>query len=199
MSHEQLITDLYDIGAIRFGEFTLKTGLVSPIYIDLRITVSYPRILVAIGEALWQTSQSLSFELLCGVPYTALPFATAISIAHDVPMVMRRKEAKQYGTKKIIEGAFTQGQTVLVVEDIVTSGSSIEETMSALRAEGLAAKDAVVLLDREQGGNKHLAENGCALRAVITMNDLLRVLENRKKIEKKTGDVVRHFIAEHQT
>jgi uridine monophosphate synthetase len=136
MQNRTLIHKLYEIGAVKFGSFTLKSGLQSPIYIDLRLTVSYPRLLVAISEALLSQVRGAPFDLICGVPYTALPFATAISIQHNIPMILRRKEKKEYGTGKMLEGVFSKGQKCLVVEDVITSGQSLFETIAALEQEG---------------------------------------------------------------
>lgn len=191
---KNLILSLYDIGAVKFGEFKLKSGIMSPIYIDLRVTVSYPKLLQAIANAMWDLVKERQFDCICGVPYTALPIATAMSLAHQKPMVMRRKEVKDYGTKKIIEGALTPGQTCLVVEDLITSGSSVFETIEPLTREGLLVKDVVVLLDREQGGKKNIEDRGYALHAVITMTELLSNLHAEKKITDDQYAQVQAFI-----
>lgn len=195
---KDLILKLHEINAIKFGEFKLKSGIMSPIYIDLRVTVSYPEVLKMVASAMWEKVKNLNFDLICGVPYTALPIATVISVDHNKPMIMRRKEVKDYGTRKAIEGAFTAGQKVLVVEDLVTSGSSVFETIEPLELEGLKVEDVVVLLDREQGGKKHLAEKGRNLHAVITMTELLETLDQAGKLEKIMVEKVKTFIQQNQ-
>jgi len=196
--YKELIKKLYEINAVKFGEFKLKSGIMSPIYIDLRVIVSYPEVLKMVAQAMWEKINGVNFDLICGVPYTALPIATAISLEHSVPMIMRRKEVKDYGTKKAIEGKFNAGQNCLVVEDLVTSGSSVFETIEPLQLEGLKVTDIVVLVDREQGGRKHLLEKGYNLHAVITITQMLDVLEAEKKLDQEMVNKVKDFIAQNQ-
>ncbi|HEY2811561.1 MAG TPA: orotate phosphoribosyltransferase [Rhabdochlamydiaceae bacterium] len=180
-----IILELHAIGAIQFGQFILKSGVSSPIYIDLRLIISYPALLKRISAALWTLASRLSFERICGVPYTALPIATAISLEHGIPMVLRRKEAKEYGTKKMIEGVFHPKENCLIIEDVVTSAGSILETAAALEKEGMRVEDAVVVLYREQGGKKLLKEKGIFLHPLISVFDLLKVLFYEKKISEE--------------
>lgn len=194
-----LILKLFDINAVKFGEFKLKSGIMSPIYIDLRVIISYPEILKMVAAAMWEKVAQLRFDLVCGVPYTALPIATAISLEHNIPMIMRRKEIKDHGTKKIIEGAFKSGQKVLVVEDLVTSGSSVFETIEPLEKEGLKVSDVVVLIDREQGGRKHLTEKGYDLRAVFTITEMIDILQQTEKLDEAVATKVKEFITNNQT
>ncbi|MCH9626735.1 MAG: Orotate phosphoribosyltransferase [Chlamydiales bacterium] len=194
----QLIKELYQIGAIKFGDFTLKSGIQSPIYIDLRLVVSYPKLLEEIAEEMWETVASHSFDRVCGVPYTALPIATALSLKQNMPMVMRRKEAKNYGTKKIIEGVIKPGQNCLVVEDLVTSGLSVFETVAPLEEEGLKVTDIVVLLDRQQGGKKNIESKGYRLHSLFTLSEVLTTLQQDNCISPEIVQEVQTFIEANQ-
>lgn len=199
MHNENLILKLHEIESVKFGEFTLKSGIVSPVYIDLRMTVSYPKVLEAVADAIYEKIDSIYYDLLCGVPYTALPIATAISLKHNEPMILRRKEAKGHGTKKIIEGKFVPDQVCMVIEDLVTSAASIFETIDSLEAEGLVVTDAAVLIDREQGGRYHLNEHGYSLHAAITLSEILDTLQRHEKIDAAVVQKVKTFISLNQT
>ncbi|XP_063070595.1 uridine 5'-monophosphate synthase [Engraulis encrasicolus] len=200
-SLESLILKLHDVHAVKFGTFKLRSGISSPIYFDLRVIVSYPSLMNEVSSLLFQRAKEagVKFDNVCGVPYTALPLATLICAQNDLPMLIRRKEAKDYGTGRMIEGTIRPGQTCLIVEDVVTSGSSVFETAQVLEKEGLKVTDAVVLMDREQGGDARLAKDGIALHSVVSISKLLSVLLEAGRIDAEVAQSVRRFIEENST
>ncbi len=172
MQNISLIKALYNIGVFQFGEFQLKSGQTSTIYLNLRKIISYPKLMRQISEAMWQLVKDQPFDLICGVPYTALPIATCISLDHNIPMIMRRKEKKDYGTKQLIEGVFQPKQRCLIIEDVITSGTSILETAHDIEKAGLSINHLIALIDREQGGYDKIASL-YPIVAVFKVTDIL--------------------------
>ncbi|KAL4709929.1 hypothetical protein ACJJTC_003892 [Scirpophaga incertulas] len=194
---EELAIKLYNIDAIKFGDFITKTGLKTPVYFDLRVIVSYPDVMELISTLLHVTAiKGKDFDHLCGVPYTALPIATLLSVQVKKSMLLRRKEAKSYGTKKMIEGHYKVGETCLIIEDVITSGSSVLETTQDLRKEGLKVNEAVIILDREQGGSENLARHEVQVKSLFTMTNLIEILVKHNKINIDTANNVHSYIKE---
>ncbi|HQX02178.1 MAG TPA: orotate phosphoribosyltransferase, partial [Anaerolineales bacterium] len=171
-SQAALADGLLNAGCIKFGNFTLKSGLSSPIYIDLRRIISFPKLLAQIGEAYLPLLRNLTFDRLAGLPYAAIPIATAVSLQGDYPMIYPRKEVKTYGTKAEIEGEFHAGETALVIDDLATTGGSKFEAIEKLTAVGLVVKDIVVLVDRQSGAKESLEQAGYSMHAVLTITQL---------------------------
>lgn len=193
---ETLACELVDAGAVKFGTFTLKSGITSPFYVDLRVSVSYPKLLHDIADAVVAKikEDKIEGDLLCGVPYTALPIATCVAMTTEQPMVMVRKEIKAYGTKRPIEGTFHPGQKCIIIEDIVSSGSSIIEIAQALSTAGLIVTDAVVFLDREQGGKENLQKWNIQLHSIFHITSIMKKLVAKKRLSEEVASKVAAFV-----
>lgn len=195
----EIIEELHALGGVKFGDFKLKSGKLSPVYFDLRVIISKPKLLEQVSKLIWDTSpNSCKADLLCGVPYTALPLATLMSVEHDKPTIIRRKEVKQYGTGKILEGDFKIGDKCLIVEDVITSGSSVLETATILRQHGLVVEEALVFLDREQGSKDNLMRHGITAHTVTNVTNILNYLKESGKICTEVCQKVTNFTNNNQ-
>jgi uridine monophosphate synthetase len=195
----QLADMLLEKGCIKFAaqenQFILKSGLRSPIYIDLRRLVTFPELLKTVAAAYLPILSNLNFNRLAALPYAAIPIATAISLAGNWPMVYPRKEQKQYGTKAEIEGEYFPEELVVVIDDLITTGSSKFEAIQKLTNASLVVKDIVVLIDRQSGAAESLASRGYRLHAVYTLNELLDHWETTKKLSRGQIRLVREFLS----
>jgi uridine monophosphate synthetase len=188
---------LLSAGCIKFGNFTLKSGLQSPIYIDLRQIITYPKLLERIGAAYLPLLQELKFDRIAGLPYAAIPIATAVSLQGNYPMIYPRKEVKTYGTKAEIEGEYHAGETVVVIDDLATTGGSKFEAIEKLTGVGLVVKDVVVLVDRQSGAKESLEQAGYSMHAVLTISQLLDYWKETGNVEKDKIEVAQKFLMEN--
>jgi uridine monophosphate synthetase len=194
--HLELILKLYEVSCVQFGQFTLASGRQSPFYIDLRRTASDASLLKMVARAYADLLNPLSFDHIAGVPYAALPIGTAIALITNSSLIYPRKEVKAYGTGKAIEGVFSARDTVVVIEDLVTSGGSVLKAIARLEAAGLKVSDVAVLIDREQGGHKNLAEQGYRLHAALRLSEILDTLCEAGRISVEQVETVRNYLEE---
>jgi len=180
-----LILQLYDLGCIMFGDFVQASGATFPYYVDLRKIISNPQVFSLILTAYADILKTLNFDRIAGIPYGSLPTATGLSMRLSYPMIFPRKEVKAHGTRKIIEGNFCVGETVVVVDDILISGKSAIEGAQKLESAGLKVKDIVVFMDHEQGVKDKLKASGYCAHSVLTISEITKTLYEAGRIDEE--------------
>ncbi|RQG96598.1 orotate phosphoribosyltransferase [Natrarchaeobius chitinivorans] len=170
MTNQDLIDALRAADAVRFGEFELSHGGTSEYYVDKYLFETDPRCLEAIAEAF---AERVDDDKLGGVALGGVPLAAATSVAAGVPYVIARKQRKEYGTGNLIEGRLEDGEEVVVLEDIVTTGTSLVDAIEALREAGATVDRALVVVDREEGGRENVEDAGVEMEALVTASELL--------------------------
>ncbi|MEF8914092.1 orotate phosphoribosyltransferase [Natronomonas sp.] len=175
MADQQLIDALRDADAIKFGEFELSHGGTSEYYVDKYVFETNPDCLETIAEAFAERLDELgaSETKLAGVALGAVPLVAATAVETNSPYVIVRKKAKEYGTGNQIEGEFEEGEEVIVLEDIATTGQSAIDAVEALRDAGAVVDRVMVVVDREEGARENLAEHDIELQSLVTASDLL--------------------------
>jgi orotate phosphoribosyltransferase len=153
------------------GQFTLRSGRTSAVYWDKYRFESDPVVLRAIIEHLLLLLPP-TYDKLAGLELGGIPLVTGLSLATGRPCLFVRKVAKPYGTSELVEGGWTAGEQVVVVEDVMTSGGQVAISVQQMRDLGLIVRHAVSVIDREEGARERLRELGCDLRAIFTRTDL---------------------------
>jgi uridine monophosphate synthetase len=180
-----LILQLYDLGCIMFGDFVQASGATFPYYVDLRKIISNPQVFSLILTAYADILKTLQFDRIAGIPYGSLPTATGLSMRLSYPMIFPRKEVKAHGTRKVIEGNFCPGETVVVVDDILISGKSAIEGAQKIESAGLKVKDIVVFMDHEQGVKDKLKASGYSAHSVLTISEITKTLYEAGRIDEE--------------
>jgi len=200
MQKQEFIRRLHETGAIKFGEFTLKSGIVSPFYINLRDIISYPDMLEGVASLFVEEVLSKTvFDLICGVPYTALPIASVCASKVKKPLVFKRKEEKSYGLGGLIVGSYKKGDACVVLEDLITTGESVLENTEALESAGIVVRDVAVIIDRSADGGAALKKAGYQLHALLTLDEIVKVLREDGAISADMEQTIRNFLASQKS
>jgi orotate phosphoribosyltransferase len=152
---------------IKFGKFTLSSGRKSDYYVDMKKAITDPQILLQVAKIISNLIKDDEIDRIAGPALGAVPIATAVALQSGIPMLMIRKAQKDYGTSKLIEGDLKQGDNVIVVEDVTTTGKSLLKTVRAVKDNGGKIKRTFVIVDREEGAVEGLEKEGLQLEYCI--------------------------------
>ncbi|GBO54633.1 orotidine 5'-phosphate decarboxylase / Orotate phosphoribosyltransferase [Pseudanabaena sp. lw0831] len=183
--HANLILQLFDIGCITFEETVQASGQIFPYYIDLRRIISNPQVFDAVIGTYAEILQNLKFDRIAGIPYGSLPTASGLALRLNFPLIFPRKEVKAYGARRLIEGNYEAGETIVVVDDILISGKSAIEGAQKIESCGLKVRDIVVFIDHESGVCDRLQESGYSPHSVLKISEINETLYQSGRITEK--------------
>ena len=175
-------------GSLKFGTFKLTSGLLSPYYVDLRLIPSYPEAFqqtINMYRSVIEPDLAKRAQRLAGVPTAGIAYAAVIALNLTKPLLYVRKEQKEHGREKRIEGLLQPGDKVLILDDVATTGKSLIEAAEAIRAEGGIVDDAVVLLDRQQSAGANLQKKRIKLHTFTTMRRIADKLLSLGTIDER--------------
>lgn len=172
MGKKDLIHLLKECGAIQFGRFVLTSGAVSDYYIDIKKASTNPKILKKIAEAMAEYTEG--YDMLAGMELGAVPLVVALSLETNIPYVIIRKEKREHGTGKQIEGGDVKNKRVLVVEDVTTSGGSVVKTINIIRENQGFVDEVLVVVDRESGAEEKLKNLDTSFIPLLSVSDILK-------------------------
>jgi uridine monophosphate synthetase len=196
--NEKIAKALADINVVKFGEFTLASGLVSPIYVDLRILPSYPDAMGVVSEELVKVVKKLKPEVVAGAETAGIPLATAISLKTKIPMIYVRKRPKSYGRGEQIEGVLEKDAKVILIDDMATNAYSKIKFIEGIKHSGGVVEDVLIVLDRGQGGVEALAKENVKLHSLITLKELLEYMKGKNLIDDGKYDEVLAYLEQNK-
>ena len=196
--NEKIAKALTDANVVKFGEFTLASGNISPIYIDLRILPSYPETMATVTEELVKVVKKLKPDVIAGAETAGIPLSTAISLKTKIPMIYVRKRPKSYGTKEQIEGVLKKDSKVILVDDMATNAFSKIKFIEGIKYSGGIVEDVIIVLDREQGGVEALAEKGVKLHSLITLKELLNYMKDKNMLDESKYKEITDYLEQNK-
>ena len=143
MDDDYLYKQLIEKKCIKTGLFTLKSGEISSFYVDIKSVISYPHLVRYIGDKIFHLLDE--FDIICGIPHGGLPIASYISTTYNKPLIYVREKTKEYGIKRLIEGEYKESDRCVIIDDVLTSGGSLERVQSILSKEVNIVDRAVVV------------------------------------------------------
>jgi uridine monophosphate synthetase len=183
-----IITELINKDCIKLGNFTLRNGDISKYYFDMKNLVSYPDLLKKVGDEMYSYIDKNNCDIICGVPIGALPIASYISTKYDIPMIITRNEVKSYGTTKQIEGNYKKTDKCIIIEDVITTGGSVQKTIDILK-DKVDIVGVIVIIDRQQGFNCSVPVTSLITKTDIVKYRLKSIMEQKKTRLCFSGDV----------
>ncbi len=181
---------LHHIDALKFGVFKLTSGKTSPYYIDLRVVPSFPDAFRQICEFYREYINSQigvkSFDRIAGVPLAGIPFASQVAYNLKKPFLYVRKNDRHHGRQRRVEGILVSGDRVLLLDDLITTGLNLKTAAEAIRVEGGVVKEAVALLDREEGGKEKLEESGIKVHTLLRISEVANTLYDISAIDEES-------------
>ncbi len=185
----ELCKILNRIGGLQFGAFKLSSGKISPYYIDLRVIPSFPdafqRICNFYVHFIRNEIGEKNFDRIVGIPIAGIPFAALIAYETGKPFLFTRKGISLHGRQKRIEGVLAPGDHVLLIDNLITTGLSLQKAAKAITAEGGIVTDAVVLIDRQEGGREKLERIGIKLHALLNISEIANTLNELGTIDEQ--------------
>ena len=168
---KELIELLNEKEVVKFGKFKLSSGKESGYYVNMKMAITDPKILKSIAKMVSSQIDKSKTDKIAGPALGAIPIVTAISLESSIPMLMIRKAKKDYGTSELIEGELKEGDSVIIVEDVTTTGNSLIKAIKAVEENGGIVKRAIVVVDRAEGAIENLKKERILLEPLISIND----------------------------
>ena len=195
---ESLIVSLYDLGAVQFGEHPVSPQKIAPVFVDLKLLVSRPGTLRRVARILRSYADQLTYDRIAALPMSGLPIGIALSLETDKPLIYPRPPEIRNGTQRYIEGTYKAGESVLVINDLISRGQTTIKSLKLLQKLRLNVKDVLVVVDRGLGGVNYLSEQGYNVKPIITLQEIIDTLHRLNRLPEARHQFITAWLTEQQ-